>query len=310
MNDETSASPPDKVPASNQKFCTACGSPIHASATACPKCGAQQVLAAPPFRAAPQGGNPSNPLPDGIKGWSWGAFWLNWIWAIGNKTWIGLLALLPVLNLVMPFVLGAKGREWAWKNDTWDSVEHFNKVQRKWSIAGWIVLAAGCVLGIALGIGFAIMQERAQHSSSADDSATTTQEEHAGNESFIHDDTAAHQAEPSESAAESPYPLPHLTFSQSDLLEAMKRAGVEITDPGSTNVAQYLSQPQAYWQSCVSQMAKQSELGGYSGKEAQEYGISGCKGIVRQYHDCLNDKPLNNAAMCLKGVVEEQNISE
>jgi len=31
-------------------------------------------------------------IPPGVKGWSWGAFLLNWIWAIGNQTWIGLLA--------------------------------------------------------------------------------------------------------------------------------------------------------------------------------------------------------------------------
>jgi hypothetical protein len=25
-------------------------------------------------------------LPDGIGGWSWGAFMFNWIWALGNRT--------------------------------------------------------------------------------------------------------------------------------------------------------------------------------------------------------------------------------
>lgn len=75
-------------------------------------------------------------IPPGIKGWSWGAFLLNWIWAIGNRTWIGLLTLIPFINIVMVFVLGAKGREWAWKNKPWDSVEHFNRVQRKWSMWG------------------------------------------------------------------------------------------------------------------------------------------------------------------------------
>lgn len=72
-------------------------------------------------------------LPDGVKGWSWGAFLLNWIWAIGNKTWIGLLALIPYAGLIMAIILGFKGREWAWKNKHWDSVEHFNRVQTKWS---------------------------------------------------------------------------------------------------------------------------------------------------------------------------------
>lgn len=77
-------------------------------------------------------------LPPGIKGWSWGGFFLNFIWAISNKTWIGLLTLVPVIGLPMPFILGLKGREWAWRNKQWDSVEHFVKVQRQWAIAGVI----------------------------------------------------------------------------------------------------------------------------------------------------------------------------
>jgi len=79
-------------------------------------------------------------IPEGVKGWSWGAFLLNWIWAIGNKTWIGLLALIPYVNLVMVFVLGFKGRQWAWENKQWDSVEHFNTVQRKWAFWGTMLL--------------------------------------------------------------------------------------------------------------------------------------------------------------------------
>ena len=33
-------------------------------------------------------GNNEKTYPEGIKGWSWGAFFLNWIWAIGNKSYI------------------------------------------------------------------------------------------------------------------------------------------------------------------------------------------------------------------------------
>jgi hypothetical protein len=72
-------------------------------------------------------------VPDGIKGWSWGAFWLNWIWAIGNNTWIGLLALIPYVNIPVMIWLGFKGREMAWRNRHWDNVEHFKRVQRAWS---------------------------------------------------------------------------------------------------------------------------------------------------------------------------------
>lgn len=75
-------------------------------------------------------------VPPEIDRWNWGAFFLNWIWGIGNNTFIALLVFVPLLNLVMPFVLGAKGSSWAWKNRRWEGVEHFRRVQRNWGLAG------------------------------------------------------------------------------------------------------------------------------------------------------------------------------
>lgn len=79
-------------------------------------------------------------VPPEIRGWNWGAFFLNWIWGIGNSTHIALLMFVPFVNLVMPFVLGAKGNEWAWRNRTWRSVEQFKKTQRRWAWSGLIVI--------------------------------------------------------------------------------------------------------------------------------------------------------------------------
>ncbi|BAV45927.1 hypothetical protein MesoLj113a_40100 [Mesorhizobium sp. 113-1-2] len=55
-------------------------------------------------------------IPAELDRWNWGAFFLNWIWGIGNSTFIALLALIPVVNLIMIFVLGARGSRWAWQN--------------------------------------------------------------------------------------------------------------------------------------------------------------------------------------------------
>ena len=85
-------------------------------------------------------------VPPEIAGWNWGAFFLNWIWGLGNSTFIALLTLLPFVNIVMVFVLGAKGNAWAWQNKRWDSVEHFKRVQRKWTIAALVMIAAIVVL--------------------------------------------------------------------------------------------------------------------------------------------------------------------
>lgn len=94
----------------------------------------------------------SDAIPDGIKGWSWGAFFLNWIWAIGNRTWIGLFAIVPYVGFIMAIVLGFKGREWAWKNKEWESVEHFNRVQKKWSFWGVMIFFSAIIIGILAAI--------------------------------------------------------------------------------------------------------------------------------------------------------------
>ena len=82
-------------------------------------------------------------VPPEIRGWNWGAFFLNWIWGIGNSTYIALLMFIPVVNIVMIFVLGMKGNEWAWRNRLWRDIDHFKATQRKWAIAGVLIVCVG-----------------------------------------------------------------------------------------------------------------------------------------------------------------------
>ena len=72
-------------------------------------------------------------VPPEIDRWNWGAFLLNWIWGIGNNTFIALLMFVPFVNVLMAFILGVKGSTWAWRNKRWASVEEFEAVQRKWT---------------------------------------------------------------------------------------------------------------------------------------------------------------------------------
>ncbi len=103
--------------------------------------------------AAPQS------IPPEIDRWNWGAFLLNWIWGIGNGTPIALLTLVPIVGFIMMFVLGAKGSRWAWRNKRWESVEHFQRAQRKWAIAGLIVWIAGIAFWAAIFFGtFSILE--------------------------------------------------------------------------------------------------------------------------------------------------------
>jgi hypothetical protein len=110
-----------------------------------------------PHIAAP-GITEPNQIPPEIGGWNWGAFLLNWIWGVCNATPIALLTFVPLAGFAMPFVLGVKGNEWAWRNKRWDSVAQFKRVQRHWAIAGFIVWVAGLALVVAIFTGaFAII---------------------------------------------------------------------------------------------------------------------------------------------------------
>ena len=100
-------------------------------------------------------------IPDGVKGWSWGAFCLNWIWSIFNKSYIGLFVLVPYVGFIMALYLGFKGRELAWKNKSWDSLDHFNEVQRKWSVWGVCLLIIPAILGILAAILIPTYQDHA-----------------------------------------------------------------------------------------------------------------------------------------------------
>jgi hypothetical protein len=123
-------------------------------------------------------GSDPNVIPAEIDRWNWGAFFLNWIWGIGNNTFIALLTFLPLFFVIMPFVLGAKGSAWAWRNRRWDSIEHFKRVQRLWAIWGVIVCLGmialfGGILGGSLYLlrqsdAYALGTSRLQASAEAD----------------------------------------------------------------------------------------------------------------------------------------------
>ncbi|MBT7944005.1 MAG: hypothetical protein HN719_11720, partial [Alphaproteobacteria bacterium] len=100
-------------------------------------------------------------LPEELGGLNWPAFFLHFIWGIGNKTYIALLMFIPFVNLVMPFILLFKGNKWAWANKSWDNVDHFRRVQRKWATATLIIIP---VLFFAGGGGFYYGIEQAKTS--------------------------------------------------------------------------------------------------------------------------------------------------
>ena len=104
-------------------------------------------------------------VPQEIKKWNWGAFMYNIFWGIGNKCYLPLLCLVPILQIVWIFVCGAKGNEWAWKKGDYKNPEEFLLVQSTWSRAGFVafivvivailleVLFFGALVSLVIGSG-------------------------------------------------------------------------------------------------------------------------------------------------------------
>lgn len=81
-------------------------------------------------------------LPAELQGVNLGAFAIPIWWSIFNRSYIGLLALIPCVGVIMSVVLLFKGNEWAWQNRRFESIEHFRQVQQawqKWGIAVFII---------------------------------------------------------------------------------------------------------------------------------------------------------------------------
>ncbi len=91
-------------------------------------------------------------VPEDVKEWNWGAFWLTWVWGLGNRTYIALFAVIPFVNIFMMFYLGARGNELAWENNYWYNVYDLHQEQKRWAIGGWIVMISLVILTIVKGI--------------------------------------------------------------------------------------------------------------------------------------------------------------
>jgi len=126
-------------------FCPKCGKEVSEDAKFCPQCGQNLKAGVTPENTSGQG--TSAIVPEEVKGWSWAGFGLTWIWGVFNGVLISLLVLIPFppFTLAWAIVLGIKGREWAWRNKKWDSVEHFKNAQRPWDIAGIVIFAMSMV---------------------------------------------------------------------------------------------------------------------------------------------------------------------
>lgn len=91
----------------SDKFCTGCGAPVDGD-------GYEQdtVLTEDTWIASAPYSEPYGPAPEKAKDpynrqrpgrFNWGAFSLTLIWGIGNRCYITLLCLVPIVGIIMPF---------------------------------------------------------------------------------------------------------------------------------------------------------------------------------------------------------------
>lgn len=127
------------------KFCTGCGAPVDGPEPS------YEGETTRPFQNAPASydnhaaaDRASRQVPGRFN---WGAFSLTLIWGIGNRCYITLLCLVPIVGFVMPFVAGFKGNAWAYENNRYRDMEEFSQVQDTWNRAGFVCFIAQLLIG-------------------------------------------------------------------------------------------------------------------------------------------------------------------
>lgn len=85
-----------------------------------------------------------------LRRWNWGAFFLNWIWGLGNRVYAALWLFFPGMPIVMPFILGVKGSEWAWEKKKQKDIKKFKCAQKYWTIAGVAIFTINFLLFMVL----------------------------------------------------------------------------------------------------------------------------------------------------------------
>lgn len=79
--------------------------------------------------------------------WNWAAFLLTFIWGVGHRVWISLIAIIPGVNIIMAVILGIKGNAWAWRANPCLDQEEFIKNEKLW--LKWAVITYAIVLILA-----------------------------------------------------------------------------------------------------------------------------------------------------------------
>ena len=83
--------------------------------------------------------------------WSWGAFFIAFIWAFASKLYLyGILlfitSFIPIVNLIVFIVFGVKGRSIVWNNTEWNNFEDYKKRQKLLDTIGYSLFLLGILI--------------------------------------------------------------------------------------------------------------------------------------------------------------------
>jgi len=94
-----------------------------------------------------------------IADWSWSAFFISPIWALGNKLYLYILGLfIPIFNIYIWLKLSAHGRKIAWEKNQWRDFQLFKKRQKIIMWTSVVLVILSCFLLILQNI-----NKEAQH---------------------------------------------------------------------------------------------------------------------------------------------------
>lgn len=110
------------------KFCTGCGAPVDGPEPSYKEDQTRPLQSAPAAYDNGAANRASRQVPGRFN---WGAFSLTLIWGIGNRCYITLLCLVPIVGFVMPFVAGFKGNAWPTKTIATATWKNFPKCRTR-----------------------------------------------------------------------------------------------------------------------------------------------------------------------------------
>ncbi len=99
-----------------------------------------------------------------IKGWSWGAFFLGFIWAFGSRLYGWGVALIfipfvPIANVVFWIYFSVVGRKKSWEKGKWASFDEFKERQVLLDKIGFVLFLVGVLIAVLQMVRFYLLMK-------------------------------------------------------------------------------------------------------------------------------------------------------